>query len=442
MKKKLVGALILCMVLSGCSSTSTSSTNDGSSVNGTEGSSKTNSAEKITLSFTWWGSQSRHDYTEKLLEKYTELHPNITFESAPLGWDGFSEKIAAEAAGGVLPDIIQMPYTEIANYSKNDLLADLQGYIDNGVIDATKVDPALLSTGKIDDKMTGFVIASGALAFSYNPDVFKEANVDVPTPEWTWDDFMNAMKTVKNKTGKYGVGKFEAYNYFPYWCRQNGQRFYAEDGSKLGYEDDKLLVDFIEMFYSLQKEGAMPTPDEWAQIVTKGKEAEPVVTGEAAGTFDWNNFNVIVSGTNPNLELVTPPSNGTKALFINPGMFLSVSEKSEHKEEAAAFIDWIVNSKEANDIIKAERGVPVSSEIRDYLKPNLDAQSEKMFDYIDLAIQESSKDDGPSPAGSAEVVDVLNDKINQVLYDQMSAEEAAKQFRTEANEILARASQK
>ena len=29
--------------------------------------------------------------------------------------------------------------------------------------------------------------------------------MDVPTDDWTWDDFATAAKTVKEKTGKYGA---------------------------------------------------------------------------------------------------------------------------------------------------------------------------------------------------------------------------------------------
>ena len=52
---------------------------------------------------------------------------------------------------------------------------------------------------------------------------------------------------------------------------------------------------------------------------------------------------------------------------MKPGMFLSVSEKSQEKKECAEFINWVINSKEANDIILAERGVPVAEKIRAYL---------------------------------------------------------------------------
>ncbi|OYP02565.1 hypothetical protein CG709_10595 [Lachnotalea glycerini] len=53
--------------------------------------------EPVTIKITWWGGQSRHDYTQKLLNKYTELNPNVTFEALPSGWDGYFDKLSTQA---------------------------------------------------------------------------------------------------------------------------------------------------------------------------------------------------------------------------------------------------------------------------------------------------------------------------------------------------------
>ena len=33
----------------------------------------------VTIRITWWGGQSRHEYTQQLLDKYTELNPSVHF---------------------------------------------------------------------------------------------------------------------------------------------------------------------------------------------------------------------------------------------------------------------------------------------------------------------------------------------------------------------------
>jgi len=416
------------LAMSGCSKGSSSTTE------------KVDENAPVKLSITWWGSQSRHDYTNKLLAMYTAKNPNITFQATPSGWDGYFDKISAQAAGDTMPDIMQMDYSFISTYSKNNTLADLTPYVTDKTIDLSNADTNLVDTGKVDNKLTGIVLASTALAITYNPEVFAKAGLEVPTSAWTWADFEKDMIQIHQKNGTFGQSKIDNISTFPYWVRQYGKTLYAADGTKLGYDDDQVFIDYASMLKRLQDAKALPNPDEWAQISAKGKEAEPVVTGEAGATMDWANYGVIVSKSNPNLKLVTPPysSTGTKALWNKPSMFFSVAKSSKNQKEAAKFINWFLNDPEANKVIMAERGIPISSEIRDGLKASLTAQQKDMFDYADVAIANSTKADPADPAGVAEVTKALTDTINSFLYNKTSAKESAADFRTKANEILGR----
>jgi multiple sugar transport system substrate-binding protein len=441
----LIVLLVTMLALTGCSSSNNDSkASSSNSPSASAGAASTNNAIPVKLSITWWGSQTRHDYTQQLLDLYTKQNPHVTFEATPSGWDGYFDKLSAQAAGGKLPDIIQMDYGYIATFSNNNLLADLKPFVDSGTIDYSLIDANLAASGEVGGKLTGAVLSSAALATTYNPEVFEKAGVSAPTSDWTWQDFVSNMEQIQSKTQLYGVEKLGDIAILQYWIRQHGASLYSADSTSLGYSDDKIISDFLAMLKSLTDKKAMPNPDEWSQIASKGKEAEPVVTGEGGTTFDWSNFAVIASGSNPNLKLVTPPldDNKTQALWIKPGMFFSTAESSKNKEEAAKFIDWFINSKEANDLIKGERGIPVSSKAREDLKPSLTPQQQDMFAYIDTAIKHSSKIDPPEPAGNAEVVKLFTDITNQVMYDKSTAEKAAADFRAKANDILARNSAK
>lgn len=400
---------------------------------------------KITLKITWWGSQSRHDYTQELLDAYTEEHPEIEFEAVPAGWDGYFDKLATEAASGSMPDIVQMDYLYISTYAKNDTVADLQPYIDDGTIDVSNIDENVLNSGVIDGKMAGMVISTSMIAFAYNPDALSKAGISKISDDWTWDDFIEISEELKDAgiEDAASIDPTSDTNLFNYWVRQHGEELFNEEGTALGYEDDQLLADYLSMCKEMMDEDLMPTPDEYEQISTLGLEASPVVTGEAAITQNWNNYSTLVSASNDNIQLVAPPTIGDddeQGLWLKPGMFFSVSETSEHKEEAAEFINWFVNSEEANEIIMAERGTPVSSEIRQYLidSGEMTQQQTDMFEYIDSTAEITGETPAPDPTGMSEINKLFKDIGNTVFYGQQSAEEAAASFRTQANDILER----
>ncbi|PXX52016.1 carbohydrate ABC transporter substrate-binding protein (CUT1 family) [Hungatella effluvii] len=446
MKKTAALTLAFAMVFSitGCNSSSnsqpteTKGTTSGEQVQTEEG------TEPVTIKITWWGGQARHDYTQKLLDLYTELNPHVTFEASPSGWDGYFDKLATNAASGTMPDIVQMDYLYISTYARNNSLTDLQPFIDDGTIDLTNVSPVLYNSGKIDDKMAGMVLSSTQLAVAYNEDVMAEAGIEAPKADWTWDDFKNICLKIKEKTGKMGTSYplADDTNNFNYYVRQHGYQLFSEDNLSLGYDDDQIYIDFVNMISELIKAGAMPNPDEYAAITAKGDEASPLVTGDAGISTAWANYAVRVQDYTNKLRLVTPPygDNGVKGLWQKPGMFFSIAETSKVKEEAAKFIDWFINSEEANDIILAERGTPVSSEIRAYLSDSgklSDIQVE-MFGYTDVAIEHCSDAPAPDPAGIAEINAEFNSTVYGVLYGQSTPEEAAAAFRQNANEILER----
>ncbi|MBD8068190.1 ABC transporter substrate-binding protein [Bacillus sp. PS06] len=434
MRKKIV-ALILFVILIQLSLTACS--NDRSKVQRLD---KENTDEKVTLRITWWGSQTRHNDTRKLLDLYMKKNPHVIFEAAPSGWDGYFDKLLAQGAGNTMPDIIQMDYSYISTFTTTGLLADLQPYLDNGILNMRNLDQRLLTTGKLENQLTGIPIGLTSLAITYNPKVFDQAGLEMPTPDWTWEDFKSNMLDIQAKTGFYGTVKLVDPHVFSYWVRQYGDSLFSEDGTKLGYEDDQILVEYLVLLKELQEKEAIPNPDEWAQISSKGKEAEPVVVGESGTTFDWSNFIVIASEANPTLKLMTPPNRagGVDGLWIKPSMFFSIAKSSEHKEEAVKFIDWFINSQEANDVINAERGIPVSSEVRDAMSLQLSAQQKEMFDFNEVALEYSTAIDPPEPFGVTEVNQLLTETINKVMYEQIDIHRAAADFRIEANRALSR----
>ena len=402
--------------------------------------------EPITIKIAWWGSDKRHEYTQQLLDLYTQENPNVKFEASPSGWDGYFERLSTQAASGSMPDIVQMDYLYISTYAKNNSLADMQEFVDSGIIDVSNIDENILNTGSIDSKRVGIPLSTSILAVTYNPAAIEAAGAEVPTDNWTWDDYIALNTKVAQSTGQPSalvsiIGPFGDTNPFSYWVRQHGSVLFNAEGTGLGYEDDAITADYFQMWKDMSDANVAPDPDEQSQLAAVGKEALPIVTDKAATTVEWNNFTSVVSGVNDKLKLALMPSASEgKGLWLKPGMFFSVSESSKVKEECAKFINWVINSEEANDIIAGERGTPVSSTIRDYMMNSgkMTEQQVEMFGYVDKAAALAGETPAPDPSGIAEVNEAFAKAGNSVLYGQATAAEAAATFREQATEILER----
>jgi len=442
--KKLVGmllVLVMMLSLAACG---------GKDKDESTGGSGGKSDDVTTIKITWWGSDARHAYTQELLDLYTEKNPNIKFEATPSGWDGYFDKLSTQAASGSMPDIIQMDYGYIATYSTNNSLADMTEFIDDGTIDVSSIEDTILSSGEIDGKVTGIPAASTMLAVNYNPVAIEAAGATAPTDDWTWEDYIAMNKKVSEKTGQPSAlnsitGAFGNVNLLNYWVRQQGEVLYNEDNTALGYDDDELTASYFQMWADMAKDGVAPDPDQQSQLASVGKESLPIMEDQAASTIEWNNFASMMSGSNDTLKLaLMPESKENNALWLKPSMFLSIAENSKVKEEAAKFIDWFINSEEANDIIAAERGTPISAKVREYMVASgkMTPQQEEMFEYTDKVAEIAGDCPPADPNGQAEIDEAFANAGNSVMYGEATAKEAAKTFRTQANEILERNNKK
>lgn len=395
--------------------------------------------EKVTLRVAWWGVQSRHDYTMKVIQMYEKEHPNVEIVAEYAGWDDYWKKLAPRAAASQLPDVIQMDRAYLFQYGETGQLDDLTQYIEDGTIDTSSIDENAISGGMMAGKLYGFALGSNVLSVITNDHLIKEASTTIDDENWTWDEFEKIAIDVHEATGVYGTnGMYPADVFFPYYLRTQGSLLYNEDGTGLGYTDDQLFVAYFERQLRLVDAKAFPTPDVQAHIT--GINDDLIVKGNTAMSWNWSNqYSGFAESADASLSIHLPPEHANKAaLFLRPSMFFSIPKSSKHKEQAAKFIDFFVNNVEANKLIKGDRGVPVSSTVIKGIKTELSEVETKIFDYVEKASQNVRTTDPIDPLGNAEIMKALDDISEQILFKKITPEDGAKSFRKQAELILGR----
>jgi multiple sugar transport system substrate-binding protein len=396
------------------------------------------SGEPVTLRIAWWGGQSRHDYTLKVIDLYKQLHPNVTIEPEYASFDDYWKKLAPQAAAKDLPDVIQMDISYLSQYGTLGQIADLTPYIENGTIDTKNISESAISGGKVNGKLYAFNLGSNALLAVIDKAMLEKAGGTMPDRNWTWDDFTSWGEKLKAQ-GKLLMQDLRHDVFFPFYLRSKGQHMYAADGKSLGYSDDKYFIDFYNMYNDWYQKGYLLPLDKLAQKKGTPEDGE-LELGNAVSTWGWSNQYILSStvAKRPFEILPVPGWNENKALFLKPSMYFSIAENSKVKEEAAKFIDFWVNNIDANKIIMGERGVPVSSAVKEALKPDLSPEQTKVFEYVAWAEQNSSEMDPPNPPGATEVDKLLKETAEQIMYKKLTVEQGAAKFREEANKILAK----
>ncbi len=402
------------------------------------------------LRVAWWGSQDRHNRTIKAIELFQKKYPHIkvTYEFA--GWGDYWTKMTTQAAGRNLPDVMQQDYAYITEWSSRGLLAPLDDYVKSGAIDTREVADALLKGGVVNGKLVAVNLGSNSQCWALDVDAFRKAGVELPPPNWTWADFERIANALHEKLGIWGMGS-------GIWNEQiwgslyfsGGSWRYSPDGTRIGYADDKPLVDYLTMLLRLQKANALvPRADELASHSQETSvELTPLVTRKAAMAYFWSNQLVAVwkaaGGDERNLTLMPLPRvvGGKSANYLKASQFWSITSHAKQPKEAAMFVDFFTNSLEANDALMAERGVPISSKVRQHLQPKLGRSQAEMFAYLDRVAKDVQPIPPPDPPGHTEIVKnvFVPQVMDPVAYGRLSPEKGAALLRQEVNTILAKA---
>ena len=400
--------------------------------------------DKTTVNILWWGSQTRHDLTVKLIEKFEELNPDIDVVMDYSDWSGYWTKLPAQVAGGQTPDVFQMDYAYLSQYAENGVLAELDSYIADGSLDMSDVSENVLASGQVNGKTYAISTGTNAPAMLYRKDILDELGLTLPMNP-TMSEYTTVAKAVYEATGLRDTYVTDCTAVIlRIHLRNYGLNLYNEDATALGFDDPKYIVNMWKLALQAQEEGWGLMPGEAAAVTA----FDSMVVDAWSRFQNSNELQAYRDATGKDISMVMLPSMDdatTPALFLKPAMFWCVGSDSENKEAAVRFINFFTNSPECFDIVGIERAVPISAKMREYVAPSLNETSQEVAAYIDFVSQPGMTSPlmNADPAVASTVSELLDQYSEQVRYGMVDDLEAtARQFMDEANEILAKAASK
>ena len=400
--------------------------------------------DKTTVNILWWGSQTRHDLTVKLIEKFEELNPDIDVVMDYSDWSGYWTKLPAQVAGGQTPDVFQMDYAYLSQYAENGVLAELDSYIADGSLDMSDVSENVLASGQVNGKTYAISTGTNAPAMLYRKDILDELGLTLPMNP-TMSEYTAVAKAVYEATGLRDTYVTDCSAVIlRIHLRNYGLNLYNEDATALGFDDPKYLVNMWKLALQAQEEGWGLMPGEAAAVTA----FDSMVVDAWSRFQNSNELQAYRDATGKDIGMVMLPSMDdatTPALFLKPAMFWCVGADSANKEAAVRFINFFTNSPECFDIVGIERAVPISAKMREYVAPSLNETSQEVAAYIDFVSQPGMTSPlmNADPAVASTVSELLDQYSEQVRYGMVDDLDAtAREFMDKANAILAEAAAK
>jgi multiple sugar transport system substrate-binding protein len=379
----------------------------------------------------WWGNPERDKRTYAVVDLYQEKHPDVTVDPETYSWGDYWTKLATMAAGGNLPDVIQMDYRYIFEYARRDQIHALDEFIGNE-LELADFDQNQLDSGKVDGKVYGISMGANSMSHVYNNDVFQTLGVEIGDPtQWTTDDFVAMGKAVKDKLpdGMYfmsNMGRQE--NMLETWTRQRGKGLYTEDG-QLAFEQQD-LEDFWSFWKMMLDEGLTPPAD--VQALDAGKMDEMMLINHRS-LFDFLHSNQLVASQDladfeVNMTMIPNQPGGVPGQYMKPSMLLSMAATSPDPSAAAKLLNFFITNPDANDILLIERGVTGDASIRERITASLTDTEKKIIDYLNIVATSVSPLPPPPPKGAGEIDRNIEAAWDAIAFGQKSVADGAAEF--------------
>ena len=392
------------------------------------------------LRFSWWGSDPRHVANQEIIDMFEAENEGITIEGEYSDFGGYWDKLATTTAGRDAPDVITMDEKYLQEYAGRGALADLSTL--EG-LDTSKFDDAALNLGRYEDGLYGLTTGQNAYVIMANQDLFTQAGMELPDDTtWTWDDYYRISAELSEKLGgdivgtEYGAQDVD----LRIWLRQQGENLYNDDEpGTVGYSPETMTAWFEHLLEV--RDGGGPSAARYTEELSGSFEAGGFATNRAAMGWYWSNqLSAVESASGSEVTMLRPPSvSGDAAengMYYKASMYWSVSSQSDDQEAAAEFVNYLANNPEAAKKMLVDRGVPANPDMAAAIAPELNETDQTVVDFLEEVSPDMAAAPLPSPVGAGGVQDTVKRYVSEVLFDNLTPEEATEKLTAEIEGMI------
>jgi ABC-type glycerol-3-phosphate transport system substrate-binding protein len=276
---------------------------------------------------------------------FEKANPMIDIIGDEYTWNG--QTFAAQIAGGSLPAVFTVPFTETKTLLENGQLADITSEVKALGYDKSYnpiiLDAVLDENGNI----FGLPYEAYAMGLHYNRALFRAAGLDPDSPPTTWDEVRAAARAITEATGEAGFATM-TYNNTGGWqltaqTVAHGGRTQVDngDGTYTSTINNPGTVAALKFIKALRWEDNSMGSNfllDWPSINQAFAAGQVGMYTQGADVYNY-----LVSNTDMNPDdygLTVIPTEGDNAGALGGGAVAVISPSLSADEQAAA-VKWI-----------------------------------------------------------------------------------------------------
>lgn len=335
--------LMICLI-AGCSSSSIINDKSGVPRLGEE-------AEKKVVIWHTYSDEETLIFEKEVIPEFEAAHPGIKIESVRQNHNQeYHAALMARASAGKTPDIIRMDYTWIPLFVDRQLLQPLNDFPQFAEV-KDRLQERMLQMNTYDGVTFGLPLNISTKAAIYNNRLLQQGGLNQP-PE----TFAELVEFARSNDYILGMSGIELWNSLPYFMALGGKLADESFTKTAGYFDSDASIEAMKQLLALYKEGIINpymfngNIDLWKEVFSQGK----VVMIDDGQWY----YSILLNTSSIEVDLLqktTPkpfPSRAGVGSIIG-GESLVMTKGARNKDEAWAFIDWMMKRETQLQLFKA-----------------------------------------------------------------------------------------
>jgi multiple sugar transport system substrate-binding protein len=292
----------------------------------------------------------------------------VTLKYEPGGSEGsnYQDQLRTEIAAGTAPDVFWIPGTDVADFAKKGLIANLRplakktkGYSDanyyDGPMRSLSYDPKTKQAGASSAALWGLPRDVSTFALYLNLDLISQAGAADPRTlakegKWNWAAFEDIAKKVSAVSGKKGFGMNAWWANYGYFMNATGGGFFNAARTECAANSDK-SIEGLTYASKLYKDGL---------AVPYGEDSEPPFNAGNVGMFINGRWATPGARTNVkfNWDVVKLPDGpGGPSNWLFWGAYV-VNAKSKNQAKAWELVNALTQADVQGSISKLGANIP------------------------------------------------------------------------------------
>ena len=391
------------------------------------------------IRLSWWGANVRNEKTERIIQLFETENPGVRITREPGEFSAYWDKLNVQVASGNQPCAITMQSRLLAQYADPSILRPLDDLVADGTLDVSGIEPSVLDSGRGADGNLYFV-PHGVFYFAVimNKTQIEAAGMEVPSNDWTWEDFAAFSREIAPKlpAGSYAAGNLgNNMNGFVGYVLAHGETPFNPDGSVA--VSPELVASWFSMWEELRTEGVTETAELMAELPDNFIDNTLLANGrlvtDARPANQLDGHQKVLDVAKPGEELIVHtlpigPAGSGNDVGSN-GFAIGANCDENSVRIAAAWSNFFLQDERAADIYLSDNGVVTVDRFREkqLANPNATPGQRQLIEVFNEVAPTAATALYP-PGGYNTMIEVITSTYESVAFGQMTPEQGAESF--------------